>query len=134
MDRAWWDVHLTEVNKVFLGVRYSNNPLSQKYNVRKLGQREFKTYGNSGAACISLAAEGGASRIVLLGFDCQKTDNKSHWHGDHPPTLGNAGQISRWRENFALQAKALSHLEIINCSRETALTCYPRARLEDVLA
>lgn len=133
MDRDWWDTYLTEVNKTFLGVRYSNNPLSQKYNVRKLGQREFKTYGNSGAACISLAAEGGAKKIILLGYDCGKTGGNSHWHGDHPPHLGNAGLISRWRENFERQAKDLSHLEIINCSRETALTCYPRARLEDVL-
>lgn len=133
MDRAWWDVHIAEVNKVFLGVRYSNNPLSQKLNVKKLNQQKFKTYGNSGASCISLAAEGGAKRIVLLGFDVQKSEGKTHWHGDHPPTLGNAGQISRWHDKFAEQSKALKHLEIINCSRETALTCYPRANLEDVL-
>ena len=134
MDRAWWDVHLAEVNRVFLGVRYSNNPLSQKYNVKKLSQAEFKTYGNSGASCISLAADGGAKRIILLGFDCQKTEGKTHWHGDHPPTLGNAGQISRWHEKFAEQAKALRHLEIINCSRATALKCHPRANLEEILA
>jgi hypothetical protein len=133
MDRDWWNVHLTEVNKVFLGVRYSTNPLSQKYNVRKLSQRDFQTYGNSGASCISLAAEGGAKRIVLLGYDCQKTDGKAHWHGDHPAGLGNAALIDRWQANFEKQANALAHLEIINCSRETALTCYPRARLEDVL-
>jgi hypothetical protein len=134
MDRAWWDVHLQEVNNTFRGVRYSNNPLSQKYNVRKLNQSEFKTYGNSGASCISLAAAGGAKKVILLGFDCQKTDNKTHWHGDHPPTLGNAGQISRWHDNFALQAKALhGKVEVINCSRQTALKCYPRAELEEIL-
>lgn len=133
MDRAWWDVHIAEVNSTFLGVRYSNNPLSQKFNVKKLNQQKFKTYGNSGASCISLAADGGAKRIILLGFDVQKTDGKAHWHGDHPPSLGNAGQIARWHEKFAELSRDLKHLEIINCSRQTALKCFPRANLEDVL-
>jgi len=133
MDRQWWEVHLDEVNATFKGARYSTNPLHRRFQTIKLPPATFKAYGNSGAACITLAAEGGASRIILLGFDCQKTDGKAHWHGDHPPRLGNAGQINRWHEKFEKQAKDLGNVEIINCSRATALTCWPRAQLEDVL-
>lgn len=93
----------------------------------------FKTYGNSGAGAISLAAQGNAKRIVLLGFDCQKTGGKAHWHGDHPSNLGNAGSIPKWHVRFAEQARDLGYIEIINCSRETALTCFQRAKLEDTL-
>lgn len=133
MDRQWWEVHINEINKTFLGARYSTNPLNRRYQTIRLIPSAFEAYGNSGAACISLAAQGGARRIILLGYDCQKTDGKTHWHGDHPPSLGNAGQINKWHEKFAKQSRDLQNLEIINCSRATALTCWPRANLEDVL-
>lgn len=133
MDRQWWDVHVAEINRTFQGARYSVNQMPVKHQVTRLPPADFNTYGNSGAACISLAAGGGARRIILLGFDCQKTDGRAHWHGDHPPSLGNAGQIHKWAGRFAEQARDFAHLDIINCSRATALTCWPRADLEETL-
>jgi hypothetical protein len=133
MDRQWWDTHIREVQETFAGARYSNNPLTQRHNVTRLPNSTFKTYGNSGAAAVNVAAEGGARRIILLGYDCQKTDGKAHWHGDHPSNLGNAGQIHRWAERFRELAADLRHLTIINASRATALTCFPRMDLEDAL-
>lgn len=133
MDRQWWEVHIAEVNRIFTGARYSTNPLHRRFQAIKLPPTDFNAYGNSGAACITLAAQGGASTILLLGYDCQKTGGQAHWHGDHPPSLGNAAQISRWHEKFAKQAKDLANHRIINCSRVTALTCYPRMTLEEAL-
>lgn len=133
MDRQWWETHLDEVNRLFRGARYTINTLPPKFQTTRLSASNFETYGNSGASCISLAAAGGASRILLLGFDCQKTGGKSHWHGDHPPNLGNAAQIDRWHERFNQQAQDLAKIKIINCSRETALRCWPRADLGDML-
>jgi len=112
--------------------RYSNNQQPEKFNVTKLNDG-FKNYGNSGAATIRMAAEGGASRIVLLGFDCQHTGGKAHWHSDHPRGMGNAHGADKWIGKFRQMAEELTEIEIINCSRETALTCWPRANLEDVL-
>lgn len=133
MDRAWWDKHLTEVNATFRGQRFSNNPLSSRYHVHKLNNATFKTYGNSGAAAINLAAHLGAKRIILLGYDCQKTGGKTHWHGDHPHGLGNAGMIDRWAGRFAELARDLGGVAVFNATRETALTCFPRVTLEDAL-
>lgn len=93
----------------------------------------FKAYGNSGAACIAMAAQAGAKRIIMLGYDCQKTGGKAHWHGDHPRQLGNANSINRWIPKFQELAKDHRHVEIINCSRATALECFPRMELEDAL-
>lgn len=129
MDRDWWKVYNDEVIKSFFGVKYSNNKMPPMYNVTHLP--EFKSYGNSGASCISMAAQGGASRIILLGFDCQHTDGKSHWHGDHPAHLANAGLIDRWMEKYAEMKSEISG--IINASRETAITCFTRAKLEDLI-
>ncbi len=74
----------------------------------------------------------GAKQVVLVGYDCQRTNGKAHWHGDHPETLGNAGSMPRWQQQFSDLAKAIQ-MPVINCSRETALTMFPRKALEDVL-
>lgn len=80
-----------------------------------------------------MAEQGGASRVILLGFDCQHTHGKSHWFGNHPAGLGNAGLTHQWLDKFKQLADDFKHVEIINASRETAITCFPRARLEDLL-
>lgn len=133
MDKVWWDVHIAEIEQIFQGERHTVNALPNKYNVRRHPPTQFNCYSNSGAGAITLAAKGGAKRIILLGYDSQKTGGKAHWHGDHPPTLGNAGHMDKWQKRFAEQAKDFADIEIINCSRQTALTCFPRANLEDVL-
>lgn len=133
MDRQWWEVHHEQVAAKFLGERFSNNPLPTKYKVTKLPNATFKPFGNSGAACVSLAAMMGAQHIVMLGYDCQKTDNKAHWHGDHPKQLGNAGAINRWPAKFRELARHVGNVNVINASRATALDMFPRMDLEDAL-
>lgn len=131
IDRDWWKTYINEVCEIFDGQRFSKNTQNPSYNVIHLS--DFNTYGNSGAGCISMAAQGEAARIILLGFDCQHTDSRSHWHGDHPPNLGNAGMTKQWRDKFRELSHDLSHIDIINASRETALTCFKRAKLEDLI-
>lgn len=70
----------------------------------------------------------------MLGYDCQRTGGKVHWHGDHPKGLGNAGSMPKWPQQFAKLKAAMAGVEIINCSRETALTCFTRGDLETCLA
>lgn len=90
---------------------------------------------NSGHQAINLACVFGATRILLLGYDCQHTGGKSHWHGDHPRTLGNARCVSSWAKGFKQQAihARLRGIEIINCSRATALQCFPRSTITECL-
>ena len=80
-----------------------------------------------------MAAQAGAKTIILVGFDCQHSSGRSHWHGDHPNHLGNAGMTHKWHEKFAELSRDFSHIDIINASRETALTCFPRKPLESLL-
>lgn len=112
----------------FDGLRYSANRVPDVTRVH------FETHRNSGAALIALAARAGASRIILLGYDCQHTGGKAHWHGDHPPELGNARSVDKWPAAFRALARSLpAGVKVINCSRATALDCFPRAVLENVL-
>ena len=114
----------------FTGATYSNNDFHGRVGVMPRG---FKAYGNSGAGAIALAMMGEAARVILLGYDCQKTGWQAHWHGDHPVGLGNAGSMPKWPEQFKRLAATLAGVEVINCSRETALRAFPRGELESAL-
>lgn len=80
-----------------------------------------------------MAHKAGASRVVLLGYDCQHTGGRAHWHGDHPRKLGNAGSVDKWKFHFRKLAKELLGIEIVNATRQTALEAFPRVSLEDAL-
>lgn len=129
MDKAWWDIYLEEVEKVFAGVRI--NPWRARNS--KIDYVQFDHMRNSGAGAISLAALLGAKRIIMLGYDCQKTDGKTHWHGDHPESLGNAGSVAQWPAFFSKLSTKLKHISVVNASRQTKLDMFQRVNLEDAL-
>ncbi|MND92844.1 hypothetical protein D3C80_850180 [compost metagenome] len=127
MDSAWWQRHADEAVAAFQGERWA--PITY----HSVSKARFQHFQNSGAGAVSLAAHWGAERIVLLGYDCQRTGGRSHWHGDHPTGLGNAGSLDKWPAQFRELSRHLAHLEVINCSRETALAVFPRRPLGEVL-
>ncbi len=88
---------------------------------------------NSGMRAIQFAVYQGAQRIILLGYDCS-LENGTHWHGDHPAKMHNPlpGEVARWQKDFSTLAAELSGVEIINCSRRTALTCFPQQSPESI--
>lgn len=91
--------------------------------------------GNSGYQGIHLAATFGASRIVLLGFDMQRTGGKLHCHGPHRGRLPNGKGFPRWIKAMTPLARDLRDMgvEVINCSRATALRCFPCRSIEEVM-
>jgi len=90
---------------------------------------------NSGYQAIGLAYALGADRIILIGYDMQHTGGARHWHGDHPDGLKNAQGVEKWVKHFESLAVDLEGegIEVVNCTIETALTCFQRADLRDVL-
>lgn len=127
MDSAWWAQYGLEAKEVFKGRLCSISPVDGVERIL------FAHSKNSGAGAISLAAHFGASRIILIGYDCQKTGGKAHWHEDHPGRLGNAGSLHRWPEQFEAVKKTLNGAYVVNCSRETALECFSRNELDTEL-
>ncbi|EPV0130428.1 hypothetical protein [Pseudomonas aeruginosa] len=128
MDKVWWERYAAEAKATFCGelLTLSANPFGIK-------TARIDHYRNSGGGAVSLAIARGAKRIILLGYDMQKTGGMSHWHGDHPRGLGSAGKISEWPVEFENLKRKNPGIEIINCTRETALTCFARRPLEDAL-
>jgi hypothetical protein len=143
-DGCWWDWH--NGAKDFKGRKFTQDlEAAQKYGLHYIesvdedGLSRDRGYihkgSNSGIQAINLACHFGAATIVLLGFDMQATGGKSHWHGRHPNEQCDYGPWHKWLRKFdrvALDAKAMG-VEIINCTRETALTCFPREPLSYLL-
>lgn len=91
---------------------------------------------NSGYQAIGLAYLWGARRVLLLGYDFMFSGGKRHWHGDHPNNLGNCGgNLATWAQSMGHLAADLEKegVEIVNCSRTTALRCFPRSTIDKEL-
>lgn len=151
MDFDWWRTYGAEACRVFGGERWTTSGESARrfgaQRVEIAGGQEgicdtrsrprIVTGGNSGYSAVSMAIYAGARRVVLVGYDIGRSDGRSHWHGDHPGTLGNGtdAKYALWREQFGKLAAAAAArgIEIINASRATSLTCFPRMPIEEAL-
>lgn len=86
---------------------------------------------SSGHGAAALADLWGAREIILLGYDMQRTEGRNHWHADHK-TSENCTLVATWPKLFE-RISGLFHAKVINATRQTAVTCFPRVRLEDAL-
>lgn len=144
-DGHWWDWHHDrEELKAFKGRKITQDEAAaNRYGLEYIksvdapGLSRDPAYihqgSNSGIQAINLAYHLGARRVVLLGYDMQATGDKAHWFGDHP--TGFRSKWDRWiplYQRVADDAKLMG-LEIINATRETALTCFQRKPLSSLL-
>lgn len=97
-----------------------------------LGRDGIHFGGNSGYQAMNLAYLMNASRIYLLGYDMQKIGCLSHWHGDHPRCMPSRQAFDSWVLQFDALASDLKAegVQVVNLSRETALSCFDRAGIE----
>lgn len=146
-DAKWWKHRDGEPEFHGLKVAVEDEPLPDGVNRMRYDpnaepglQRDpgWLAYGsNSGHQAINLAYHLGASRILLLGYDMQFTDGRVHWHGNHPSPLANPSPVllDNWLKDFPTLARDLESegVEVLNCSRSTALACFARADIREVL-
>jgi len=136
----WWDWHHGVVE--FEGARWTQDERAAhtyglNYIKGEAGHELSKHpdiihHGhNSGFQAINLAYHFGARRIVLTGFDMKFSDtNQSHWFGDHPD--GKRSNYDLMMPSFESLAKQ-NLIEIINCTRDTALTMFPRCAITEAV-
>jgi len=146
-DFRFWQQYIAQVRASFRGELWSVAEHAQHqfgtYWIRHAGGPGFCTEpdtinggGNSGYQGIHLAATFGATRIILLGFDMQRTGGKEHWHGKHEGNLPNGMGFTRWMHALDGLYKDLRSrgVELINCSRDTAWRTAPRMTLDEAFA
>lgn len=138
-DGTWWDVHNGAPD--FAGEKWTVNPdAAEKYHLNYIAPKSkawstnksyIATGGNSGFQAMNLARVRGASKIVLLGYDYGYTDKK-HFFGDHHPLTDRHSDYALW---IKLLNKAAVEIDIpvVNCSRKTAITCFPRMTIQEAL-
>ncbi len=135
-EGEFWTVN-RDISRVF-GLNFIESEkgggLSKRPNTIRLGGSTSGGGGNSGYQAVNLALHFGASRVILLGYDMQFSGKRKHWHPDHGGKMHNPDQrlMDGWVRRFAELAKEAT-ATIINCTRETALTCFPRQALETAL-
>lgn len=83
-------------------------------------------YGNTGGLGIQLALLGGASEVVLLGFDMGIVDGLTNWYVNRGnPSPGDYGQMAKQLESLAADARRLyPHRRIVNADPATSLECW----------
>lgn len=130
-DLAWWDANVKGLN--IPADRWTCSRQASFKHGLKL-HRATGDY-NSGMRAIQLAMERGAARVILIGYDCS-VENGTHWHGDHKNTKNpDEARCKRWLTHF-IQVSVIAHalkVEIINCSRKTAIKSFRTGDLKEEL-
>jgi len=121
-------------------VKYVPRDLSKKYGISKRADQIIWN-GNSGAAAISIAANAGAKRIILLGFDMDlDASNLKHWHNLYDVGVVDPNKVSKLPFDkhkigfgrIMLDAKAMG-IEILNASPHSAITQIPKVTVKELL-
>ena len=136
-DRNWWVWHKGAPE--FSGRRYSIERQPNGYPVQFLkntGQfgleRDpigLRTGYNSGYQSINLAVHFGATKILLLGFDMQGR----HYFGEHPNRRVPPFELCLNAFTTLIDPLREAGVSVLNCTPGSAITCFPRAVLRDVL-
>lgn len=140
-DARWWDVHFERVAGLE-GMKVTHSAeAAARYRLSLIIGRaapglsfnpSFVHLGNNGGyQALNIVTLMGATRILGLGYDMKGR----HWFGDHPPECSKPANFARWIANFATVPPDLGRIGavFINCSRDTALTCFPRMTIEEAL-
>ena len=148
-DTKWWRNHYVQTHAHTYKYSLKKDKGDEGYkDVRQMerGHRNclssewpiLCTGGNSGYQVVNLAYLLGYTKIILLGYDMQNTNGRCHWHGNHQfcgSTNPAKNTFKKWREDFNKMANIIEKmdLQVINSTRKTALECFPKVPLEEVL-
>jgi hypothetical protein len=143
-DSKWWSWYKGAPD--FAGLKYTLEQQATRWPgvqcLRRTGAvgletdpTGLKTGSNSGYQAIGLGVHLGASRIILLGYDMQRgPKGEQHWHPDHPDRA--RSEFPNFIRKFETLVAPLqrANVTVINCSRRTALKCFPCQSLELALS
>jgi len=147
-DYDFWRVYLAEgLRDVFKGQLWTMSEQARKeFGISCIGRcngdgysiipNTITTGGNSGYQAVHLAAYWGASRIVMLGYDMQKTGGKEHHYGKHKGQLRNGRSYPFWIKRMHPLIRDLKRrgVTLINATRSTMIPekWVPRVTVENI--
>ena len=150
-DEHWWHIH-KDCGK-FAGEKWSTHEdsgndkreVAEKYGVNLVRGFSIDTFSfdpevihygsNSGFQAVNLALLKGCRRIVLVGFDMRRVNDKAHFFGDHPKPCHNRSEYEQFILRFKRAVPFLpKDVQIVNATPGSALDCFPMQSLEEALA
>lgn len=159
VNLAFWDHYWPWVRK-HPAEKWTTNPIAaQKYGLHHIGETNkeglsdnplYVHHGHgSGYTQVNLAYLMGATRIVLLGYDLkyapdydgrghQVGSTPRHYFGEYPRAMQHWPKV-HVRDGVHVELVELYRsvaqqglVEIINCTPDTALDCFPRCDIEEL--
>jgi len=144
-DMKWW-FHYKDRALAFPGIKATiraNLPWKEVFSLQQSDRRSFDerpthlvSGGNSGFQALGLSIHTGVKRIILLGYDMRDgAQRRRHWFGNHPAKLNSHGNYSMWINQFGKLAPIVAKkgIEVLNCSKDSALRCFKRTELRVAL-
>lgn len=149
-DYAWWASRAPPADS-FKGERWTTskawpassvllkmlNIVETKTGADLATEPPICTGSNSTFQAMSLAVLWGARRIIFTGLDLKcDAAGKDHWHGSYENLRSPRNVLPTFIQAFNRVAPQLvaRGVEVINASRDTALTCFPRMSMVEALA
>jgi len=148
-DGDWWDRYHDQVRHGglpgFAGEKWTvNHEAHLKYDLNYVQPKNplvwstnpahVATGGNSGFQAMNLAVLQGAERVILLGYDygyCERTQGKHWWEEEHPRD-SRFSNYKKWLE-YMDKAAPVIPVPVLNATPTSAITCFPKVNLRDVL-
>jgi hypothetical protein len=126
-DKAWWRKYPDAAERDCPRYSMAVTKAAEQISLPHLG-----AVCNSGVLGLEVAKRAGATRILLLGFDM----HGSHFFGQYVNGLRNTKphQREQHKRQFSDWGRLNRPVQVLNCTKGSALTCFPMARLDDCLA
>lgn len=117
-------------------VRVADGVLPKVPGFPDLGSGEIQQGRSSGHTAVSLAIAMGASRVPLVGYDMQVVNGREHHHQEYKGPRDLSIYPNEFQKAFTgwNEAALASGVEIVNCTHGSAVTEFPFADLDEVLA
>jgi hypothetical protein len=126
-DSSWWRHYQPE----FYGYRISGEPVEER-TVSLNGKTVTQVGVHSGFQALQLAITCGATKTILIGFDCSK-DGGRNCHHNRPDHFKRDPNMNAWAEVYRRISKEWPDDEVLNATIRSKIDAFPRVRLEDVL-
>lgn len=144
-DKKWWEYYngCPESNAAFKAALEPTihefiyqTPATRIEPGLELNYPYLVTGNNSGYQAINLAVHFKPKTIILVGYDMQDREQGVHnIIGDHPKAIKRPTDFPKFRDSIGTLVKPLEDLgiKVYNCTIDTALNCFQKRDLKDVL-
>ena len=144
-DEKWWTTHGDDFRKKYPNLSsWTGHAVgaASKYNLQFVKGKHANGFSldsklihygqNSGYQALNVALLMGGCKFLLVGYNMKAVGKKKHFFGDHPAGLNKNSPYQSFIRNYETIQPGIKNL-IINCTPNSALTCFETADLKEAL-